>query len=182
MILIIGGARSGKSTLAEKTARRLGGNDVLYVATAEAHDEEMADRIHRHRLQRPDAWRTLEQSRNVASAIIENADDARVILLDCMTLLISNVVLNAESQGLLVEEEVFQEVQSIIAASHESAATWIIVSNEVGLGLVPPYPLGRIYRDALGRTNQRIAEAADHVWFLVAGLPMVLKGSAPQQL
>jgi len=179
LILILGGARSGKSSLAEKVAWQLGADDVLYVATAEARDEEMQERIHKHRLQRPSTWRTLEKPLQVASAIEANQSGADVVLLDCMTILVSNIVLQAEQQGADAEEMVKEEVEALIATIARSSATWIIVSNEVGMGLVPAYPLGRIYRDALGRANQRLAAAADHVWFLVAGLPMLLKGKLP---
>jgi len=179
LILILGGARSGKSSLAEKFARHLGGDDVLYVATAEAGDEEMAARIQNHRQQRPAAWHTLEQPQGVAPAIAQALQDERVVLLDCMTLLVSNIILAAEARGEDGENSVLQEVEEIISAVQNSSATWIIVSNEVGMGLVPAYPMGRVYRDALGRANQRLAAAADHVWFLVAGLPLTLKGSPP---
>ncbi len=182
LILILGGARSGKSALAETLARRLGRDAVLYVATAEAGDAEMAERIARHRTQRPPTWRTLEQSLDIAPAILEQAGAASVILLDCMTLLASNVVLAAGDDGDAAETRLQQEVDALLAAIHQLDATVIVVSNEVGLGLVPPYPLGRVYRDALGRANQRLARAADHVYFLVAGLPMTIKGSPPETL
>ena len=182
LILILGGARSGKSALAETLARRLGREAVLYVATAEAGDAEMAERIVRHRAQRPATWRTLEQPLNVAPAILEQASAAAVVLLDCMTLLASNVVLAAGDDGKAAEAQLQQEVDALVAAIAHLDATFIIVSNEVGMGLVPPYPLGRVYRDALGRANQRLARAADHVYFLVAGLPLTLKGGAPETL
>ena len=182
LILILGGARSGKSALAETLARQLGRDAVLYVATAEAGDTEMAERIARHRAQRPPTWRTLERSLDVAPAILKQAGAAAVILLDCMTLLASNVVLAAGDDGDAAEARLQQEVDALLAASERLDATVIIVSNEVGLGLVPPYPLGRVYRDVLGRANQRLARAADHVYFLVAGLPMTLKGGPPETL
>jgi adenosylcobinamide kinase/adenosylcobinamide-phosphate guanylyltransferase len=182
MILILGGARSGKSSLAEEVARRLGEDAVLYVATAEAKDEEMEERIQRHRLQRPRAWRTLEQPFGVAAAVNESLAGARIVLLDCMTLLVSNIILRAGEEDIGAEKMVMAEIEAMISAAQTTPATWIVVSNEVGMGLVPSYPLGRIYRDALGRANQRLAQAADHVWFLIAGLPMTLKGQSPQQL
>ena len=179
LTLILGGARSGKSSYAEKLARDVSGA-VLYVATAEALDEEMEARIATHRDKRPTEWRTLEAPRDVARAITADQGPADVLLLDCVTLLLNNVfgpeaVGNTEAQAL-AETRMMEEIESILAVYESGDSHWIIVSNEVGLGLVPPYPLGRTYRDALGRANQRLAEAADEVFFMVAGLPMQLKG------
>lgn len=176
LILILGGARSGKSSYAEKLAAELGPR-VLYVATAEAGDEEMARRIEVHRRSRPDAWTTLEAPVRVGAALsVYVPGDNQVVLLDCLTLLVSNIILALENEPpAVVEAAVRQEVEAILAARAGLAAPLIVVSNEVGLGLVPPYPLGRVYRDLLGWANQRLAAAADRVLFMVAGLPMVLK-------
>jgi adenosylcobinamide kinase / adenosylcobinamide-phosphate guanylyltransferase len=176
LILILGGARSGKSSYAEKLAAELG-QRVLYVATAEAGDEEMVRRIEAHRRSRPDSWQTLEAPVRVGAALSEyQYNNREVILLDCLTLLVSNTILALENEPpVVVEAAVRQEVEAILAAKAGLAAPVIVVSNEVGLGLVPPYPLGRIYRDLLGWANQRLAAAADRVLFMVAGLPMILK-------
>jgi adenosylcobinamide kinase/adenosylcobinamide-phosphate guanylyltransferase len=182
LTLILGGARSGKSTYAQETARRLGGQ-VLYVATAQASDEEMSARIAAHRAERPAGWTTLEAPVNVGEAIRDAARSAGgpgpdVILLDCVTLLANNALL-ALPEPLTTEAAeaaLLSEVESLLSVAAASGAAWFIVSNEVGLGLVPPYPLGRVYRDALGRANQRLAAAADTVLLMVAGLPMVVKG------
>jgi adenosylcobinamide kinase/adenosylcobinamide-phosphate guanylyltransferase len=177
LILILGGARSGKSTYAENLAHELGGQRVLYVATAEALDDEMRERIAAHRAARPPAWQTLEAPSLAVAWKPGRAAGAQVVLLDCMTLLASNAVLAAGADPSTEEGDaaVTQETEAILAAYEEAAASWIVVSNEVGMGLVPPYPLGRVYRDALGRANQRLARTADRVVLMVAGLPLVLK-------
>ena len=176
MTLILGGARSGKSAFAQKLAAGRG-QAVLYVATATAGDEEMAARIAAHRAERPAHWRTLEAPTGVGNAIGANAAAAEVILLDCLTLLANNSLMRlpepvSEAAAAVALND---EVEGVLAVYAASSAEWIVVSNEVGLGLVPPYPLGRIYRDALGRANQRLAAAADEVLFMVAGLPLRLK-------
>jgi adenosylcobinamide kinase / adenosylcobinamide-phosphate guanylyltransferase len=180
LIVVLGGARSGKSSYAERLARELGGEDVLYVATAEARDEEMRARIAKHRAARPAGWRTLEAPLKAAERIEEverEAAGSRVVLLDCLTLLASNALLAAgdDAPPDRAEAAVRAEVDALLAAARRSAAAWILVSNEVGLGIVPAYPLGRVYRDALGRANQRCAAEASRVYFMVAGLPMPLK-------
>ena len=177
LILILGGARSGKSSYAQQMALDLGGPEVLFVATAEAYDDEMRLRIAAHQADRPAGWRTVEAPRRVAEQIAPAAESASVVLVDCLTLLASNALLSAgeDASPQQSEAEVLAEVDSLLAVCRSSDATWIMVSNEVGLGLVPPYPLGRLYRDALGRANQRIAAAADRVLFMVAGLPMRVK-------
>lgn len=175
--LILGGARSGKSSYAEKLAAQLGRN-VLYIATAEAGDGEMAARIENHRRSRPAHWRTLEAPLNVGAALaaVQLEPRPQVLLLDCLTLLISNLVLKLENQPLAtVEQAALAEVDDLVAAQRQLDAPLLVVSNEVGLGLVPPYPLGRVYRDALGRANQHLAAQAEQVLFMVAGLPMTVK-------
>jgi len=180
LTLILGGARSGNSAYAEKLAAERG-ERVLYVATAEAGDEEMAARIAVHRAERPAYWRTLEAPRAVGRAVRSLITDdlsLDVVLLDCLTLLANNVIapLPEPVTAQAAEAALDAEVDELLAAYAESAVEWIVISNEVGLGLVPPYPLGRAYRDALGRANQRLAGVADEVLFMVAGLPMQVKG------
>ena len=177
LTLILGGARSGKSAYAQSLAAERG-RAVLYVATAEPGDAEMAGRIAAHRAGRPSSWRTLEATRYVGEAIRAAAGEADLILLDCLTLLATNVIVPLpEPIGAREAEAALDaEVNALLAACRASSAEWIVISNEVGSGLVPPYPLGRVYRDALGRANQRLAAAADEVLFLVAGLPLKLKG------
>jgi adenosylcobinamide kinase/adenosylcobinamide-phosphate guanylyltransferase len=152
------------------------GQRVVYIATAEAGDAEMMARIAAHRHSRPAHWETLEAPRQVGEALSTLPERPQVLLLDCLTLLVSNLILAGEdkSQGE-VEMTVQAELEAIIAAQSDLACPLIVVSNEVGLGLVPPYPLGRVYRDVLGRANQYLARIADRVLFMVAGLPMTVK-------
>ena len=174
LILVLGGARSGKTQYAQELAARLGGR-VTYVATSEAGDDEMRQRVAAHRAARPAEWQTLERPLRVGDALVEW--DADVVVLDCMTLLASNVLtqLGEHASAAQVEERVRGEVNDLFTAWRESAYTLIVISNEVGMGLVPPYPMGRVYRDALGRANQQLAQAADEVVLMVAGLPMKVK-------
>jgi adenosylcobinamide kinase / adenosylcobinamide-phosphate guanylyltransferase len=181
LILILGGARSGKSQYAEALAARLGGR-VLYVATAEALDDEMRARVAAHWARRPLAWTTLEAPLQVGAALqaCPAAKGANVILLDCLTLLVSNVILGG---GPLTSEPdadtawagVRAEVDALLAAQRQLGAHLLVVSNEVGLGVVPAYSLGRTYRDCLGWANQVMARVADRVILMVAGLPLDVK-------
>ena len=182
LTLILGGARSGKSSYAEAQAVMTAGS-VLYVATAEAWDDEMRARITAHRAQRPAHWRTVEASRQTAAAIAAAlTQDVTCVVVDCITLLASNVVLalpeDATAENTTADDAtaaLMTEIDALLVVCAQSAADWFVVSNEVGLGIVPAYPLGRVYRDALGRANQRLAMAADRVLFMVAGLPMTVK-------
>jgi adenosylcobinamide kinase / adenosylcobinamide-phosphate guanylyltransferase len=176
LIFLLGGARSGKSTTAERIARELGGESVLYLATAEAYDDEMRERIAAHRRARPSGWQTLEAPLYVAERL-RGVDLPAVVLLDCITLLASNALLTLPDDCSQDEanQVILDEITALIALQQASAATWIVVSNEVGMGVVPPYRLGRLYRDALGTANQRLAQAASEVLLLVAGLPWRLK-------
>ena len=178
LTLILGGARSGKSRYAERVAPRLG-RRVLYVATAQPGDEEMAARIAAHQAARPKDWTTLEAERLVGGAILSAKAEYDVVLIDCMTLLAANVVgqMAEPVDQAAAEAALNSEIDGLLDAYAARVARWLVISNEVGLGVVPPYPLGRLYRDALGRANQRLADAADNVLFMVAGLPMAVKGS-----
>jgi len=177
LIFILGGARSGKSAYAQRLAEELGGARVAYVATAEAGDEEMRARIETHRADRPAGWYTVEAPRLAGLDLATASGDSRVLLLDCVTLLVSNAMIAAgdEASGAAASAAAEREIDALLTAYGAGDATWIVISNEVGMGLVPPYPLGRIYRDALGRANQKIAAAADRVLLLVAGIPWELK-------
>ncbi len=181
LTLILGGARSGKSTYAERLAWQHNG-PVTYIATAQALDEEMRTRITAHRQKRPDAWRTLEIPLGVGAYLLAHPSSApaqEMILLDCITLLVSNLLLQAAPDENTPDEAaatalVAGEIDRLLQAIQASPAEWVVVSNEVGLGLVPPYPLGRLYRDLLGWANQRLAARADKVVFMIAGMPMHL--------
>ena len=165
LTLILGGARSGKSTFAEKLAHEQGGS-VLYVATAVPFDEEMRLRIEQHQAERPSHWQTLEAPTQIGAAIAQ-APAADLVLLDCLTVLANNVIIPLPEpiDAAAAESALNVEIDDLLAAYEAGDAEWIIVSNEVGLGIVPAYPLGRIYRDALGRANQRLAARADRVLF-----------------
>jgi len=176
LTLILGGARSGKSSYAEAQAAMSTGA-VLYVATAEAWDDEMRARIAAHRAQRPAHWQTVEAPQQVGAAIAAAMTPAiTCVVVDCITLLASNVVIALpEDAADDATAALLPEIDALLAVCAQSSADWFVVSNEVGLGIVPAYPLGRVYRDALGRANQRLAAAADRVLFMVAGLPMTVK-------
>jgi adenosylcobinamide kinase/adenosylcobinamide-phosphate guanylyltransferase len=177
LILLLGGARSGKSTTALRMAAERGGNSVLFVATATASDDEMAARIAQHRAERPAAWQTLEAPRQIGAALAQIAPLPSVIVVDCITLLAANALLALPEDCTQAQanDSVLAEIDSLLAVQRACAATWIVVSNEVGMGIVPPYRLGRLYRDALGSANQRLAAAADEVHLLIAGLTWRLK-------
>jgi adenosylcobinamide kinase / adenosylcobinamide-phosphate guanylyltransferase len=177
VILILGGARSGKSRFAQQLAERIGGAEVLFVATAEAGDLEMASRIEVHRNSRPRAWDTLEKPVEVARALASAPDRYQAVLIDCLTLLVSNVVLSCGNpvDTTMAEKRMRDESDALIAACRQRTGAVIIVSSEVGQGLVPDNRLGRVFRDVLGWTNQAVAAAADAVYLLVAGLPVEVK-------
>ncbi|MHB0938245.1 MAG: bifunctional adenosylcobinamide kinase/adenosylcobinamide-phosphate guanylyltransferase [Armatimonadota bacterium] len=182
LILILGGARSGKSTFAERLAAQRGAR-ITYLATATPGDDEMAERIARHQAERSPSWRTVECPLDPAAAIRAHAHETDCFLLDCATLLVSNLLLSGDAQGACAadapgEETVRRALDALLTAYREAGTDLLIVSNEVGLGLVPEYPLGRLYRDVLGRFNQQAVAAADAVYFLVAGLPLELKSLA----
>jgi adenosyl cobinamide kinase/adenosyl cobinamide phosphate guanylyltransferase len=174
LTLILGGARSGKSDFAQALARKRGGDDVLFVATAEARDDEMRARIQHHRAARDARWKVIESPREVARAL-ESAPRARVVLLDCATLWVSNVALADESGEA---EAMLREVDALLAWHRAASCELIVVSNEVGMGLVPDNALGRAYRDLLGAVNRKLAASADEVFLLVAGLPIEVKSRA----
>ncbi|NLZ54528.1 MAG: bifunctional adenosylcobinamide kinase/adenosylcobinamide-phosphate guanylyltransferase [Thermoanaerobacteraceae bacterium] len=180
---ITGGARSGKSRFAEKEALKTGKN-VIYIATAQALDEEMAHRIKLHRQRRPENWTTVEEPRYLSRVLKEIEPDKRydgfdIVLIDCLALLVSNwLPLEKVSDTALwdnLRADLLAEINAMILEMKRMQKDFIIVSNEVGLGLVPEYPLGRLYRDLLGEVNQIVAAAADEVVFMVSGLPMKLK-------
>ena len=172
---ILGGARSGKSRYAQELAARLG-RRVLYVATAEALDEEMNSRIEAHKKSRPPTWKTLEAQTDVAKAISSEIGDAEVVVLDCLTLLVSNLRGEDSADIETWEKRVTSELETLISLMEVTPSHFIIVSNDVSLGLVPPSTLGRAYRDILGVANQMLAKHAEEVYFMVAGIPIPLKG------
>lgn len=185
LTLILGGARAGKTAFAQQLAARQAG-PVAYVATAEALDDEMAVRIARHRAERPPHWLTVEAPRGVAAALAA-APPTSMMVLDCLTVLTSNLLLasatsdpptQAEADG--ADAAVATELDALLSWLKHSTADLVVVSNEVGLGVVPPTALGRLYRDVLGRANQRLAARADRVYLLIAGLALDLTAAGAQ--
>jgi adenosylcobinamide kinase/adenosylcobinamide-phosphate guanylyltransferase len=165
IVLFTGGARSGKSSRAEQYAA-YHQRPVVYLATAEARDDEMQARIAQHQAQRPGTWRTYEEPLAV-SAVLATLPQGTLVLLDCLSLLVSNLLLAHELNPQFV---VSNEVASMLNSVQQRNLTLIVVSNEVGMGIVPEYPLGRIYRDLLGRANQQVAAAAAEVYVVVCGI------------
>ena len=180
LTFILGGARSGKSAYAEQRARDLD-LDVIYCATAEILDEEMAERVRLHQARRPQSWRTVEAPRMAAAkleAALEGIDTG-CVLFDCLSVLASNVLLSLDEN--VGEKEAFsalceQELDALLdLAARKPRVHWFIVSNEVGMGVVPAYKLGRTYRDMLGRANQAAAARAGEVIFMIAGIPVPVR-------
>ena len=166
--LVLGGARSGKSSHAEKLARETGLARV-YVATAQAYDDEMRERIARHQADRAeDGWRTIEEPIGLAAVIARNAKPDTVLLIDCLTLWLSNIMLSGRDVPAMQA--------ALISILEAAKGPVILVSNEVGMGIVPETKLGRDFRDAQGRLNQAVAAMVPCVVFVAAGLPLVLKG------
>lgn len=166
--LVLGGARSGKSRLAEQLIADSASARRLYLATATAGDAEMAERIAHHRARRGEDWQTLEEPLALSQRLAEHANAGNAVLVDCLTLWLSNLM----HAGLDVEGETAR----LIGVLRQATGEIVLVSNEVGLGLVPETALGRAFRDAQGRLNQAVAQAAGRVAFVAAGLPLWLKG------
>lgn len=175
LILITGGARSGKSTFAQQQAAAYQ-RDVLFVATAEAGDADMAARIAQHRAERPAHWRTLEVPLHIANTLAHTTP-APVVLLDCVTLWVTNLLLRQDATWAGAEAE----LTALLAWYRAHPVALLVVTNEVGLGIVPADPLSRTFRDWLGLFNQRLAAEADAVYLLVAGLPVDIKALAAQR-
>ena len=178
--LVLGGARSGKSTYAERlaTGTLFGAapRPAIYIATAEAGDVEMATRIMAHRARRGVGWTTIEESLKLAEALegaqARTESRGQPVLVDCLTLWLSNL--------MHVGADLDEATDHLLQALDDSASSVVFVSNEVGLGLVPETPLGRAFRDAQGRLNMRVAERADRVVLMAAGLPLVMKDRPPR--
>ena len=166
-IFVLGGARSGKSCMAEKIIEG-SGLAQFYLATAEAGDEEMRARIAEHRARRGAQWQTLETPLDLEAVLADTARPNRAVLVDCLTLWLSNI--------LLGKAEVEERIAALVTTIRKLPGLIVLVSNEVGLGLVPDTALGRSFRDAQGRLNQCVAETCETVIFVAAGLPLALKG------
>jgi adenosylcobinamide kinase/adenosylcobinamide-phosphate guanylyltransferase len=171
-VLVLGGARSGKTGFAERLAMRAGSRPA-YLATAAALDSEMRERVHTHQQQRSGRFTTIEEPVDLTGAILRAAGGHDVILVDCLTLWITNL--------LGTNSDVAAAVDDLVSVLGEIVETRVmLVSNEVGLGIVPDNALARMFRDLAGSAHQRLAETCDDVYFVVAGLPMTLKGEPPK--
>ncbi|UXX85056.1 bifunctional adenosylcobinamide kinase/adenosylcobinamide-phosphate guanylyltransferase [Roseovarius pelagicus] len=170
--LVLGGSASGKSNFAEALATATG-KDRIYIATAQVFDAEMADKVARHQQMRGQGWHTVEAPLDLGPALAEARAD-QVVLLDCATMWLSN--------HMLAEHNLDRAEAALMAALADCAAQVIIVSNELGLSVVPDNVLARRFRDAQGRLNQRLAAQADLVALVMAGLPVALKGTLPDAL
>jgi adenosylcobinamide kinase/adenosylcobinamide-phosphate guanylyltransferase len=168
--LVLGGARSGKSRYAQQLAEQ--SRHVVFVATAKASDEEMRLKIERHRTDRPQEWRTIEEPLNLPEVMAENERGSEVILVDCLTIFAANL-LEAEGED---SKAIERRVDALCEALQIAQCNVVLVSNEVGSGVVPEYAVGCRFRDLLGEINQKVARIADDVVLLVAGLPLALKG------
>lgn len=167
--LILGGARSGKSAFAEQVAQH-SGQPVVYIATAQAHDHEMQQRIAHHRISRPAHWLTVEEPLALAACLQQHAAPERLLLVDCLTLWLTNLLCLDDENRLQME------TQALLAGLAQLPGDVLLVSNEVGLGIVPLGELTRRYLDTAGRLHQQLAAQLPQVTFLVAGLPQTLKG------
>lgn len=182
IILVTGGARSGKSGFGEGLLKEMG-SEVLYVATAKAFDDEMRERIKKHQQSRPQEWVTYEGYRDFRQHLGGKLHPYRGLILDCVTIMITNLMMELESDWDQisaqrideVEKEIFAQIQELVALLKETPLTAVLVTNEVGLGIVPGNPMSRAFRDIAGRMNQYLAREADEVYFTVSGIPMKIK-------
>ncbi len=185
VILVTGGARSGKSRFAENLVKSLDGNgSVLYIATAQAFDEEMKLRIEKHRQSRPAHWTTMEAYRGLGKIIANNGPFYQVVLLDCITIMVTNLLFDLpeikqeDFDRISIERAeatVLGEVEQMAEGFAHFPGTVVMVTNELGSGIVPEYPLSRIFRDIAGRINQYLAQKSDEVYLIVCGIPLKIK-------
>lgn len=180
LTFLLGGARSGKSRMAVDMARAA--DNVVFLATARPSDPEMARRVERHRAERPDDWRTVEAPLQLPRTIRASVREDDTVILDCLTLWVSNVFVEYEGSGEEAgpgggdagEDDILSRTDELISAIRSCGRRWIVVSNEVGTGLHPDTALGRRYRDLLGLVNQRVSRSADRAFLVVAGRPLAL--------
>lgn len=181
-VLLLGGVRAGKSARALTLAESEPAASHIFVATAQAFDDEMARRIAAHRAERDTRWHTIEAAADIITPLAaalptrsRASDQSTVVVLDCITLWVSNLLLALETVDDTEQHIAARTAELAQLMKAHADVRWVLVSNEVGLGVVPPTPLGRAYRDALGRANQLLAAAVDHVELMVAGLSLRLK-------
>lgn len=176
IILVTGGARSGKSTFAERYAA-VGGRQVAYIATAQIYDDEMKERVRLHQSRRPVNWPTFEAPYNAEEAMAKAVQNADIVLFDCLTLYTSNLLLAPAAPTDREErcQAVLGSIEKLLASAKQGDCDIIFVTNEVGLGIVPDNALAREYRDVAGLVNQKVAANADEVYLVVSGLAVELK-------
>ncbi|WP_432665707.1 bifunctional adenosylcobinamide kinase/adenosylcobinamide-phosphate guanylyltransferase [Wukongibacter baidiensis] len=183
IILVTGGARSGKSSFAEKLVADIG-EEIAYIATAIPFDEGMKDRIKKHRESRPGEWTTYEIYKDVYRSIGEISENHDTILLDCVTILVTNLMFEnteinwdeiARDKIDEIEDSIKEQVELLMKEIREKKMKCVLVTNELGMGIVPENRLSRIFRDIAGRINQLVAANADEVYFAVSGIPMKIK-------
>ena len=183
IVLITGGARSGKSTYAEKLAKEAKG-EVLYIATSIPFDDEMKDRVKKHKERRPATWHTFEGYKNLKQVFNNEKLQFDTILLDCITIMVTNLMFDSAGDNFddlndeaidTMESEILQEVADFLNEAQKSKKTIIIVTNEIGCGIVPEYKMARVFRDIAGRVNQYIASRSDEVNMVVCGIPIKIK-------
>lgn len=182
LVVVTGGARSGKSTFAEKIAKDCN-SDVVYIATSIPFDDEMKARIKKHIEQRPDTWKTIEAYKDLDKHLAKEEKGQVVYLLDCITIMVTNILLEASidwdkasnNEIDCIEAQIKLEIEKLLKVVNEKDTTFILVTNEVGMGIVPENKLSRIFRDIAGRINQILAQAADEVYLCVSGIPVKIK-------
>ncbi|MGE4283629.1 MAG: bifunctional adenosylcobinamide kinase/adenosylcobinamide-phosphate guanylyltransferase [Clostridia bacterium] len=183
LILVTGGARSGKSTFSENKASELG-KEILYVATSIPFDDEMKDRVRKHREQRPSCWDTLEVYKDLDIRIKQAYNNQHGILVDCITVMVTNILFSNDDINWdtctmqeinKLELQVKSEINKLIDVCNEFTVPMIAVTNELGMGIVPENRLARIFRDIAGRVNQQLAAAAEEVYLVVSGIPVRIK-------
>ena len=183
IVLITGGARSGKSTYAENLAKETKG-EVLYIATSIPFDDEMKDRVKKHKERRPSTWETFEGYKDLKQVFYNENMQFDTILLDCITIMVTNLMFDKAGDNFddlndhaidTMEKEILQEVSDFLCEAEKSSKTIIIVTNEIGSGIVPEYKMARVFRDIAGRVNQYIASRAQEVNLVVSGIPIKIK-------
>ena len=170
-VFVIGGCRSGKSRQALETAETLASNNLVFIATCTPNDDEMKERIATHQQERSRNWRTVEAPLQLAQAIADAGNQAGVLLVDCLTLWINNLLMDNNSS-----EQILQQIKNLTCAVETANCPVILVSNEVGTGIVPENKLARLYRDLVGAANQAVAQCVDQVVWVIAGIPVTIKG------
>jgi len=184
LVLVTGGARSGKSTFAESYVDKHG-QVIGYIATAVAFDDGMKDRIKKHQAQRPAEWITFEKHTNIHEIIPSVAGSCDTVLLDCITVMVNNIMFERQDIDWdkvdydtidMIEANIQKQVEQLISELKKTELTFVMVTNELGMGIVPENRLARIYRDIAGRVNQQLSSQVDEVYFVVSGIPMKIKG------